>query len=48
VNCAFDGAGDFDKQYCGARNVQVSRSLNPSLRTFDDWLAQNKDRIPIG
>lgn len=38
---------DFNDTYCGARNVDVARSLNPSLQSFDQWLAQNKSRIPI-
>ncbi|MEO8339894.1 MAG: NmrA/HSCARG family protein [Nitrospirota bacterium] len=39
---------DFDAVFCGARNLGVSRSLNPALQTFDQWLAQNKSRIPLG
>jgi uncharacterized protein YbjT (DUF2867 family) len=38
---------DFEQVFCGARNLDVARSLNPSLQTFDKWLAQNKSRIPI-
>jgi uncharacterized protein YbjT (DUF2867 family) len=38
---------DFEEYYCGARNLEFSRSLNPSLLTFDAWLAENKGRIPI-
>jgi len=38
---------DFQEDYLGARNLDVSRSLNPSLETFDQWLAENKDRIPL-
>ncbi len=38
---------DFEKEYCGARNLEQSRSLNPELQTFAQWLAQNKDRIPL-
>lgn len=38
---------DFNEAFCGARNLAVSRSLNPELQTFDDWLAQNKSRIPL-
>jgi uncharacterized protein YbjT (DUF2867 family) len=38
---------DFEAVYCGARNLDFARSLNPSLETFDTWLAQNKSRIPI-
>ncbi|MBI3609125.1 MAG: NmrA/HSCARG family protein [Nitrospirae bacterium] len=38
---------DFEKEYCGARNLDVARALNPSLQTFDAWLAKNKSRIPL-
>jgi len=38
---------DFEEYYCGARNLEFSRSLNPALLTFDAWLAENKGRIPI-
>jgi len=38
---------DFDEYFCGARNLEVSRALNPALQTFDKWLAQNKSRIPL-
>lgn len=39
---------DFEQAYCGARSVEFSRSLNPNLQSFDQWLAVNKSRIPIG
>jgi uncharacterized protein YbjT (DUF2867 family) len=38
---------DFEDSFCGARDLKTSRSLNPSLQTFADWLNQNKNRIPI-
>ncbi|OFW09221.1 MAG: nucleoside-diphosphate sugar epimerase [Acidobacteria bacterium RIFCSPLOWO2_02_FULL_67_36] len=38
---------DFQADYCGARNLDTSRALNPALLTFDEWLAQNKSRIPL-
>jgi uncharacterized protein YbjT (DUF2867 family) len=38
---------DFQKDYCAARSVEVARALNPSLRTFDRWLEENKSRIPL-
>jgi uncharacterized protein YbjT (DUF2867 family) len=38
---------DFEEYFCGARNLAFSRSLNPALQTFDQWLALNKTRIPI-
>jgi uncharacterized protein YbjT (DUF2867 family) len=38
---------DFEQAYTGARSLELSRSLNPSLQTFEQWLAQNKSRIPL-
>lgn len=39
---------DFNEDFCRARSVAFSRSLNPALQTFEVWLARNKNRIPIG
>jgi uncharacterized protein YbjT (DUF2867 family) len=39
---------DFEEYFCGARNLGFSRSINPSLQTFETWLAANKGRIPLG
>lgn len=36
---------DFEKQVCGARNIETARSLNPQLHTFDQFIARNKDKI---
>ncbi len=38
---------DFESVFCGARSLEQSRSLNPSVQTFEQWLAQNKTRIPL-
>ena len=38
---------DFAQAFCGPRNPDIARALNPSLQTFDVWLAQNKGRIPL-
>jgi hypothetical protein len=38
---------DFESVCCGARNLDRSRSLNPALQTFDQWLSRNKSRIPL-
>jgi uncharacterized protein YbjT (DUF2867 family) len=38
---------DFEEYFCGARSLDVSRSLNPALQTFNKWLAANKGRIPL-
>ena len=38
---------DFNEIFCGARSIELSRSLNPALQTFEQWLARNKAQIPI-
>lgn len=38
---------DFEQYYCGARNLDEARALNPALQTFEQWLARNKERIPL-
>jgi uncharacterized protein YbjT (DUF2867 family) len=43
----FQFKSEFEADYCGARNLDLCRSLNPQLATFDEWLAENKSRIPI-
>jgi len=37
---------DFEDYFRDARDLAVSRSLNPSLQTFRAWLAENVDLIP--
>jgi uncharacterized protein YbjT (DUF2867 family) len=44
----FQFKADFEKDFCGARDLGFSRSLNPQLQTFAQWLAANKERIPLG
>jgi len=38
---------DFNDDFCRARSIEFSRSVNPALQTFDTWLARNKNRIPV-
>ncbi len=38
---------DFEEDYCGIRDLEKSRSLNPDLQSFDTWLAANASRIPL-
>ena len=38
---------DFAPDFCNARSIEVSKSLNPALQTFDAWLAENKALIPL-
>lgn len=44
----FQFKADFNDLYAGNRSVEFSRSLNPELQTLDQWMAANKDRIPLG
>jgi uncharacterized protein YbjT (DUF2867 family) len=39
---------DFEKEVVGARSVDTTRSLNPQLQNFDQWLQKNKGRLGIG
>ena len=38
---------DFESAFCGARSLEFSRALNPSIQTFKAWLAENGNRIPL-
>ena len=38
---------DFEQVFCGARDLGMARALNPSLQSFQEWLARNKSRIPL-
>jgi len=38
---------DFEAEYCAARDVEFSRSLNPELQSFAKWLEKNGARIPL-
>jgi uncharacterized protein YbjT (DUF2867 family) len=38
---------DFAAEFCGDRDLALTRALDPELQTFDQWLARNADRIPV-
>ena len=38
---------DFQGDYLRPRDLERSRSLNPELQTFREWLSRSKDRIPM-
>jgi uncharacterized protein YbjT (DUF2867 family) len=38
---------DFAKEILAARSVELARSLNPALQTFDQWLVLNKSKISL-
>lgn len=39
---------DFEAYFCGERSLTFSRAVNPSLQSFETWLARNASRIPLG
>jgi hypothetical protein len=38
---------DFNEYYCGVRDLDNARKLNPELQTFDLWLTKNAAKIPV-
>ena len=38
---------DFEGDFCKARNLNESRQLNSKLMSFDGWLKEYGDQIPI-
>ena len=38
---------DFEDHFSATRDVELSRRLNPEMKTFDAWLADNAARIPL-
>jgi uncharacterized protein YbjT (DUF2867 family) len=43
----FQFYADFEPVLLASRDVALSKSLNPSLQSFDQWLARNANRIPL-
>jgi uncharacterized protein YbjT (DUF2867 family) len=41
----FQYYGDFDQEFTGARDLHKVRELNPALKSFDAWLADNVSKI---
>lgn len=38
---------DFEAEVCGARDLDLTRALNPDLQTFGTWLSANAAKIPL-
>jgi uncharacterized protein YbjT (DUF2867 family) len=38
---------DFNEYFCGARNLEETRALNPEVQSFEQWVEANKERIPL-
>lgn len=44
----FQFKADFEKEFCGARNIEATKKLNPELLNFETWLEKNKAALKIG
>ncbi len=38
---------DFNEDFCNARSIEESKSLNPELLSFKDWADKYKEKIPL-
>ncbi|GAB3000817.1 NmrA/HSCARG family protein [Streptomyces pseudoechinosporeus] len=43
----FQYYGDFDQEFTGARDLNRLREINPALKSFDDWLAENASKFEV-
>jgi uncharacterized protein YbjT (DUF2867 family) len=39
---------EFSAEFCNARSLEFSRSINPRLQTFAEWLVDHAREIPLG
>ncbi|MEM1953463.1 MAG: NmrA/HSCARG family protein [Candidatus Caldarchaeum sp.] len=39
---------DFSEMYIASRDLSISKSLNPELQSFEDWISKNASKIPVG
>ena len=38
---------EFEDYFCGARDVNFTKEINPEVQSFEEWLAKNKSRIEM-
>ena len=43
----FQFTTEFEGPYCGARDIEATRALNPALKSFDQWLAAHGSQVPV-
>ena len=39
---------DFADSFNGRRSLEFTKEVNPSIKSFDEWLKENAQRIPLG
>jgi uncharacterized protein YbjT (DUF2867 family) len=43
----FQFTTDFEADYCGVRDLEATRELNPGLKTFRQWLDAHGAQVPV-
>ena len=43
----FQFKADFESDFCGARNIDATKKLNPELKDFNTWLNENKTLLKL-
>jgi uncharacterized protein YbjT (DUF2867 family) len=43
----FQFTTEFEDQYCGVRDIDATRALNPALKSFDMWLDAHGSQVPV-
>jgi uncharacterized protein YbjT (DUF2867 family) len=43
----FQFTTEFEDSYCGARDIEATRALNPHLKSFDQWLTAHGSQVPV-
>jgi uncharacterized protein YbjT (DUF2867 family) len=38
---------DFEEYFCGVRSVDFTKTINPELKSFDNWLSEVRSKIPL-
>ena len=38
---------DFEDYFCGVRNLESAKKINPDMQSLDSWLEKNKSKIPL-
>ncbi len=38
----------FEREYCAVRDLDAARRLQPAMKSFEEWLSENRHRMPFG
>lgn len=43
----FQFKADFEDYFCGIRDIERTKALNPEVQTFKEWLQINKSKMEV-